>query len=734
MLNDSSSEQTINFSVDSALLAELGERLVGKSYIALAELIKNSYDADATQVIIRFDDDALVIEDNGHGMTPEEFVMFWMRVGTPHKQEEAVSRSFKRPLTGSKGIGRLAVQFLARKLRLESVSDQNTSKMLSAIVNWDDAVSSGELISATALCKVSNSTPSFPKDSPNGTRIILSELSQQWDSDDFEDLAREVWALQPPFFHGQSVAEEARQGFEIILESSDEAAQNAFENQMAAILEIWTARIRGRLTEQEMESNDRVAQVVVEFEDGTTERQEYIVKDCFLHKAAWEIRIFTLKYRQPHGIPVQKAREYFLKFGGVHVYDANFHVPYYGPDQDWLHIEQDHSHRLKESKLLPKELQVPRGMNDLPTQSRLFGIVQVNTGHEREIAEQNHTEYLGQHLSIQPSRDRLVANKAYDNLVKAVRWSLDYYAMAYRQRQIQKQESLPSKEQISAKFERIEEVIEQYKSQIPEEVYDEMRSSIAAIERDRHAESQTIAAKTNLLSTLASVGISALAFQHELNRMYREIDKIAEGFKQQLGEDSNQVISLISNLEDWIERSKATRQIFSHMLEEDNRQDRRRFKAKSLIKNVYDQLGVLRRGICLDTDHIDPELRLPVGTFVEWASIFQNVFSNAINALLDTPRTERYIAVEASCQNKECHVIIQDNGTGIELGKAEMYFQPFERGLQLSPERQSLGIGGTGLGLTIVKTIAENLSCEVEFIKPTKGFNTAFKISWSDES
>lgn len=43
-----------NFTVDAALLRELGERLVGKPHIALAELVKNSYDADATEVVIRF--------------------------------------------------------------------------------------------------------------------------------------------------------------------------------------------------------------------------------------------------------------------------------------------------------------------------------------------------------------------------------------------------------------------------------------------------------------------------------------------------------------------------------------------------------------------------------------------------------------------------------------------------------------------------------------------------------
>ena len=96
---------TINFSVASALLRELGERLVGKPHIALAELVKNSYDADARDVTIRFDGDRIDVVDNGHGMNFEDFKNFWMRIGSPHKQAQRFSRTLLRPMTGSKGVG-----------------------------------------------------------------------------------------------------------------------------------------------------------------------------------------------------------------------------------------------------------------------------------------------------------------------------------------------------------------------------------------------------------------------------------------------------------------------------------------------------------------------------------------------------------------------------------------------------------------------------------------------------
>ena len=86
---------TLPFTIDAELLRELGERLVGKPHIALAELVKNSYDADATEVTIKFapNKDSIEIRDNGHGMTFDEFKKFldadWYN---PQKRRRKIKR------------------------------------------------------------------------------------------------------------------------------------------------------------------------------------------------------------------------------------------------------------------------------------------------------------------------------------------------------------------------------------------------------------------------------------------------------------------------------------------------------------------------------------------------------------------------------------------------------------------------------------------------------------------
>lgn len=108
---DMLSKAPLDFTVDAALLSELGERLIGRPAIALGELVKNSFDADASTCRIEFHEDEIVVSDDGTGMTETDFRQYWMRLGTTHKVEEGVSRILKRPLTGSKGIGRLSAQF-----------------------------------------------------------------------------------------------------------------------------------------------------------------------------------------------------------------------------------------------------------------------------------------------------------------------------------------------------------------------------------------------------------------------------------------------------------------------------------------------------------------------------------------------------------------------------------------------------------------------------------------------
>lgn len=380
--------------------------MVGRSYIALAELIKNAYDADARHCEVAFQRDRIVVRDDGHGMTKDELVARWMRAGTTHKREERVSARFKRPLTGSKGIGRLAVQYLAERLTLCTTSAKDMALVVEASIDWPSAVTEEHLATATAMCRVVERDRSYAAHSGVGTEIRLEGLNHVWTQDELRDLAKELWWLQPPLESLYDEEGDRPEPFRIVVKTGIKKSVAAFEEQMRAPLENWEVRISGSIRNG-LES--QTCRTTVEFRDGERYPIDFPVEDCTIDDARFQILVFRLSRRQRHGLRLDQVREYFAKYGGVHIYDAGFRLPYYGVEQDWLGLEQDHSHRRVISKLLPKAWQedVDRPMNELPTMGRIFGIVRVDTGHEAQVAEkQEHPRPLG----ILVSRDRPTDN------------------------------------------------------------------------------------------------------------------------------------------------------------------------------------------------------------------------------------------------------------------------------------------------------------------------------------
>src|SRR5689334_5290878 len=112
-----------SFTIESRLLRELGERLVREAEIAIVELVKNAYDADATFCEVQYREGRTIsIRDDGVGMTLDQFQNGWMRIGTSSKTKSPRTKVFSRRITGEKGIGRFAVRFLGRYLHLETVA------------------------------------------------------------------------------------------------------------------------------------------------------------------------------------------------------------------------------------------------------------------------------------------------------------------------------------------------------------------------------------------------------------------------------------------------------------------------------------------------------------------------------------------------------------------------------------------------------------------------------------
>ncbi|WP_223526698.1 ATP-binding protein [Pseudomonas sp. BF-B-26] len=712
------------FTVDAALLRELGERLVGKPHVALAELVKNSYDADATEVFITFDDTSITVSDNGDGMSRDEYVDYWLRIGTTHKQEQ-LETARNRTVTGSKGIGRLAVQFLGDGLELTSRKLGATT--FRADVDWDGARKSGDLIKAGAHIAPTKNI-SFGSGYPHGTSVKITGLKQEWDAPKLKDLARELWFLKPPDRLLDDLDEEDK--FDISIEGLPDEALEAFSEQMGKALDNWIATIHGTLRNGRAGGANKVQ---VCFRDGDKYKAEYKQPGGLLDKASFKIYVFKLSGKQAGGVGVHEAREYFRKFGGIHIYDNGFRLPFYGGDeQDWLQLEIAHSHRLNKSNLLPAELQVQSGLNDLPTNSRIFGIASISTSHERRTASKKNID-SGNYLNVQVTRDRLIDNDAFAELQSCVRWAMDYYAMrSYerRQRTIAAEKlAIPSTDE---KISEIREQIFQLSMRVPEPLRQDVVSvsdrfeELESLERQRQ---EGINAERILLATLATTGMAAIAMEHESGKEISALNEI----RYQLTNGSSELRDqkLLGAIDAWAIRSAKVRKLFSPLMNEYDREKRNKYKVKKVIERIVTNSEALLRNVNIDCAGVDGGLVFPVATLAAWNAIFQNVFINSVNAMIDSE--EKTICCVSRDYGTTKAVYVLDTGVGVRLHDSDDLFKPFVRRLEIPEERKALGLGGMGIGLTIVKMVSDSLNCEISFVKPFSGYNTAFKIEWDSE-
>ena len=135
-------------------------------------------------------------------------------------------------------------------------------------------------------------------------------------------------------------------------------------------------------------------------------------------------------------------------------------------------------------------------------------------------------------------------------------------------------------------------------------------------------------------------------------------------------------------------------------------------------------------GLDIDVTKIPDDLRFPNGSFASWNAILQNLVANSWNAVLDAE--EAKVEIEGLRDGKREYLYVSDTGVGLgmDVDDAERLFDPFERNLRIDPDRRSIAIGGTGMGLTIVKMICDRHNVKPQFVEAEDPFETCLELSW----
>lgn len=139
------------FRISSQLKNIIGKELITDDYIAIFELVKNSFDAHSTSVKVVFEDDKITIEDNGKGMSREDIINKWLFVAYSAKKEGVEDVEFekqggtyrdriapKRNFAGAKGIGRFSSDRLGENLKLTTRKISEKGEFWELNFNWDE--------------------------------------------------------------------------------------------------------------------------------------------------------------------------------------------------------------------------------------------------------------------------------------------------------------------------------------------------------------------------------------------------------------------------------------------------------------------------------------------------------------------------------------------------------------------------------------------------------------------
>ena len=218
VLRNNATPEKPHFKTRARLLCQLGEQLIKSESIALLELVKNSYDADASVCTVEIkqpdnkDSASIVIEDNGTGMSSEIIENSWLEVGTDNKAEKKQNGyrtpKFNRITLGEKGIGRFGVHRLGR--RIELISKMNEKKECVLRIDWDK-VNDSKYIEDVPIILEEREPKEF-KDS-TGTKIVITKLRNNWVRGTLRDVARSINTLNSPF--------ESKESFSVLFETDN---------------------------------------------------------------------------------------------------------------------------------------------------------------------------------------------------------------------------------------------------------------------------------------------------------------------------------------------------------------------------------------------------------------------------------------------------------------------------------------------------------------------------------
>ncbi len=737
------------FSVDSALLSELGEKLVETVHLAMEELIKNSYDADATNVTIKFTCDKLGkdevhIIDNGNGMSLDEVKRYWMKIATTNKTNSVFSLKYGRPKTGKKGIGRFSCRRLGTVLEMITVgkNEKNEFEHTKVIFNWKEFEPGTDITSIK--CHGEHFITNIQS---TGTTLVIKSLTDELTKGNYNYLKRQLAMLV------------ANRG----------TKRNGFVEDPGFNIELNIPQFEGKvinLRDELLNSGWSTVKAIVNSEGKaiyTLSAMGLNKKEIISNEIYKLLKGVTLEFgvlvgnrsqmRNTDVISKGRLQDILSDWGGILVKYKGFRVYSYGTD-DWLNI--DHDRGLRKQKSQSKQLlSFTDSLEHYYNKRPLLNL----------LSEKN---YVGEVIITDPdnvfemkaSREGFIESDAFKELIKFVRFGVDWatiyrdYYLGLKKKERIEESRIKLEELMRKKIEPseiIKESVSYLKSQInyistliPEKEKKSL-SNVNDILNDVLQQNNYEREELKHLRLIASSSAALLLFTHEVKSLLGYLDNLQGDFVQLKKLNNHEdIITAIDRIDAEIENTKERfnqlLSLLSIIIFEGVKEAPKNLALKDRIEKAVCAFKLISEQYRIEIEYKE---KVPNNMIIhdileaELITILLNIISNSIKSIIAN-NNQRKIEFSAIREKGKNIIKIRDTGVGISGDYFDEVFIPFiadpenklysKLSINLNPADKYIVGSGSGLGLSYIKEIIKNRNGSIKFNIPPEGWSTELEI------
>jgi len=709
------------------LITMLGDQLIKNERIALVELIKNAYDADAEWVkvsFLNFNDDftvkpdsKIVIEDDGNGMDEQIIEKHWLNPATPEKKKRKKIKETTdkgRILQGEKGIGRFAIFKLGKKISIctrRQKWNETEGKFIEQgenvenIVEYDFSAYDEDFLEKngeetelyiddlqvtfrqrtpqTIVDKEMELGGIVRKRKPHGTIIEITDLKTNWTENRVNQIQKDIGKLQPIFSEEQNIDFGVWIYKDLEVHRSNELYKETLLNCLnnKAVLKITNGFYNEKGKKFSFVLNGKQKELCFDELIGIEVFKKYFRDSNYTTECGdfqFQFYIFDFKAKDTKYI-LDDEENRIVKEHRIYLYRDQVRVlPYGDPDDDWLRIDM---------------LRGTQSAGMFLSNDQVVGCVDISQKKNPLLKDKTNREGL------------IDEGRALEDFINLLQVLLRYFRkILFAQYLIDKDKRV----EINALKEGTPlAIIETFKEKTAMD--QEMQKRLISFEKSYKYEKAVYADRIRKTENLAAVGLSVETASHDvmivLKKSIAQINQIISDLRLEGEVDKKRLLDQMYSLENSMAlvntQMKDIRLLFPSA----------KTKAKDIsVLEVLERVNRLytrpfqQNEICVSQTVLNGDMIIRA-TEAVLLQVFINLYDNALYWLKTVP-CDRKINISINAEEKV--IIFSDNGPGIKAESIPYVFEAFY---------SEKGEDGRGLGLYIAQQLLNRYNYVIDVVK-----------------